>query len=121
MSKPPQLVDDSDAASVPLNDLGWVNVDPNAPDVVELRDYLLANNGIKGLEIVTPDQVERAVRLFYRDGFVVVRNVLSDDQLTFVRQGCDEVIREILAHDTHRLGNRGSHRYSIGGSSLTGH
>ena len=121
MSKPPQLVDDSDAASVPLNDLGWVSVDPNAPDVVELRDYLLANNGIKDLEIVTPDQVERAVHIFYRDGFVVVRDVLSDDQLTFIRQGCDEVIREILARDAHRLGNRGSHRYSFGGSSLTGH
>ena len=84
MSKPPQLVDDSDAVSGPLNDLGWVNVDPNAPDLVELREYLLANNGIKGLEILSPDQVERAVHIFYRDGFVVVRDVLSDLSLIHI-------------------------------------
>ncbi|HBP16134.1 MAG TPA: hypothetical protein DD457_13055, partial [Gammaproteobacteria bacterium] len=65
----------------------WVNVEPNAADVVELREYLRANNGIRGLEILTPDQVDEATRVFYRDGFVVVRDVLSDDQLAFIRGG----------------------------------
>ena len=121
MSKPRNLVDDLDALSVPLNHLGWVNVDPNATDVVERREYLRTNNGIRGLEILTPDQVEQATQVFYRDGFVVIRDVLSDDQLAFIRGGCDEVIHEILSRDADRLGNRGSHRYSFGSSSLTGH
>ncbi|HCP50338.1 MAG TPA: hypothetical protein DIT73_08940 [Gammaproteobacteria bacterium] len=121
MSKPPHLTDDPNALSTPLDELGWVNVEPNAADVVELREYLRANNGIRGLEILAPGQVDEATRVFYRDGFVVVRDVLSDDQLAFIRGGCDEVIHEILSRDANRFGNRGSHRYSFGGSSLTGH
>jgi len=40
------------------------------PDVVKLREHLREKNGIKGLELVTPDDTKRAAELFHRDGFV---------------------------------------------------
>ncbi len=104
-----------------LNDLGWVGNDPEATALNELRGYLEANNGIKGLEVVSPDEVDKATQLFYRDGFVAVRDVLTPSQLDYIRGGCDRVIHEMMYRDKDRLGNRGSHRYSFGGDSLTGH
>lgn len=92
---------------------------PVDTDTIALRDHLLANNGIVGLEIVTPTDIEQAVRLFHRDGFVVVRDVLDEAQLDFLRGGVADAVRGITALDPDRSGNRGSHRYSFGGSSLT--
>ena len=86
---------------------------------VDLRAHLVANNGIVGMEIVDPAEVERAVRLFHRDGFVVVRDALDADQLEFLRSGVAEAVDAIVALDPDRAGNRGSHRYSFGGSSST--
>jgi ectoine hydroxylase-related dioxygenase (phytanoyl-CoA dioxygenase family) len=85
----------------------------------DLRAHLEANSGIAGLEIVRPDNLARALELFRRDGFVVIADVLSADQTAFLANGCNEVASEILALDQGRSGNRGSHRYSFGGSSLT--
>lgn len=81
--------------------------------------YLEVENGIKGLEILKPCDVERAVDLFRRDGFVVIADALTADQTAFLAVGCNEVASEVLALDGARNGNRGSHRYSFGGSSLT--
>lgn len=81
--------------------------------------HLEANNGIRGLEIASPTDIEQAVRIFRRDGFVVIADVLNDEQTKFLANGCNEVAAEILALDNNRNGNRGSHRYSFGGSSLT--
>lgn len=106
---------------VPLDKLGWVGVDKSSDEVAALRDHLLANNGIKGLEVVSPDEIERAAKIFHRDGFVVVRDVLTPEQLEFIRAGCDREIHNILSQDKNRSGNRGSHRYSFGSSSKTGH
>ncbi len=83
------------------------------------RAYLNANSGIKGLEILDPSEVERAVRIFHRDGFVIVRDALTADQVSFLKAGVDEAVRDIIALDPDRSGNRGSHRYSFGGSSMT--
>lgn len=83
------------------------------------RAYLLANNGIKGLEVLDPAEVDRAVKIFHRDGFVVVRDALTPEQLAFLRAGVDEAVNDIIALDPDSSGNRGSHRYSFGGSSLT--
>ena len=91
----------------------------DASEHAALRAHLEANNGIAGLEIVAPDNLTRALELFRRDGFVVIADVLSDEQTLFLANGCDEVAVEILALDQSRNGNRGSHRYSFGGSSLT--
>jgi len=89
------------------------------PSTTALRAHLEAHNGIKGLEILEAKDVARAVELFNRDGFVVVANILNDEQTEFLREGCNAVAAEILALDEARKGNRGSHRYSFGGSSLT--
>ena len=90
-----------------------------AIDPEVLRLHLEAHNGIRGLEVLDPTEVERAVRIFHRDGFVVVRDALSAEQLAFLKAGTDEALRQIVALDPDRHGNRGSHRYSVGGSSLT--
>ena len=84
-----------------------------------LRAHLEAHNGIKGLDILAPGDTAHAVDLFRRDGFVVIADVLDSAQVEILKRGCDEVVGEILALDAARAGNRGSHRYSFGGCSLT--
>lgn len=101
--------------------MGWVGVDRGSKLVRTLTEYLQNNNGIQGLDVVAPDDVDRVKKLFYRDGFVVVRDVLDAEQLEFLRGGVAREVASILEHDASRGGNRGSHRYSFGGSSLTGH
>lgn len=100
---------------------GWVGVDRSSPQVQELTAWLEAGNGLRGLEIVAPEEIERAVQLFYRDGFVVVRDALTPAQLDFLRAGVAREVGAILELDEARGGNRGSHRYSFGGASLSGH
>jgi len=98
---------------------GWTDELRSEDDVILLRDYLMSNNGIRGLEILRPNDVERAAERFSKDGFVVIGDVLSEGQIELLASGCDAVIEEILALDEDRRGNRGSYRYSFGGSSLT--
>jgi len=88
-------------------------------ELAQRRTYLEANNGIRGLEVLDPSEVERAVKIFHRDGFVVVRDALDADQLAFLRNTTDAVMQEIVSLDPDRSGNRGSRRYSFGGSSIT--
>jgi hypothetical protein len=99
--------------------LGWHGIDRNAPEIAAKRDYLEANNGLAGVEILDPSEIERAVKTFRRDGFVLVRDALDPDQTEFLRTGVNDVVDDILALDAERVGNRGSHRYSFGGSSVT--
>ncbi len=89
------------------------------PEIVALGAYLEAHNGIKGLEILAPGDARHAVELFRRDGFVVIADVLDSARVEILATGCAEVAAAILALDDGREGNRGSHRYSFGGSSLT--
>ena len=93
--------------------------DLNTPDIMAQRAYLEANNGIKGLSVLEPAEARHATELFRRDGFVVIADVLNSEQTEILARGCDAVVGEILALDQGRSGNRGSHRYSFGGSSLT--
>lgn len=65
---------------------------------------------IKGLEILEPDEIDRAVR---------IQNALAGDKLSQLQAGVTEVANDIVALDANRNGNRGSHRYSFGGSSMT--
>lgn len=88
--------------------------------VTDLRTYLDANTGLAGLEIFDPVDIDDIVRVFRRDGFVVVRDILNDQQVETLRAGCDDVVDEILALDPKREGNRGARRYSFGSSSTTG-
>ncbi|MEM8497974.1 MAG: phytanoyl-CoA dioxygenase family protein [Pseudomonadota bacterium] len=101
------------------DNIGWKNHSANDPKVVELKEYLQRHNGLAGLEVCTTEQIERATSLFFRDGFVVVEDVLSQDQIDQLAEGCDEVIQQVLLLDQDCSGNRGSHRYSFGGSSQT--
>ena len=91
----------------------------NDPEVRALRTHLEAQNGIKGLDVLEPSDIGHAVELFRRDGFVVIAGILNDEQTEVLKLGCDDVIDQILGLDRDRKGNRGSHRYSFGGSSLT--
>ena len=110
---------DAQARTVALNELGWRNSDAQA--FQQQRDYLTQNSGIKGLEWAEPHEIEKARDLFYRDGFVVVVDALAPKLLDSMRDACSQAIHEILSLDKHRVGNRGSHRYSFGSASKTGH
>ena len=48
---------------------------PMEQALTALKTHLRANSGIKGLEILKPTELERAVELFDRDGFVVIEKV----------------------------------------------
>lgn len=102
-----------------MTELGWHGIDRDDPEIVALRAYLEANNGIRGLDVLQPDEIDRAARIFHRDGFVVIADVMDANQLRMLQSGVIEVAEEIVALDAERKGNRGSHRYSFGGSSLT--
>jgi len=105
--------------TIMATDIGWKGTQKTDPDVIKLRDHLLAHNGIKSLEIYDPKAVVSIVEAFDRDGFVLVGNILNDEQIEILANGCNQVINEILALDDDGKGNRGSHRYSFGGSSKT--
>ena len=81
-------------------------------DLETLRRDLEANNGMPGLEVLRPGEVDDAVRIFHRDGFVVVRDVLDADQLETLRRGCEREARALVAEFPDGEGNRGRYRYS---------
>jgi len=101
--------------------------EPNDPSVQALREHLRQHNGIKGLEICEPWEVDRAARIFHRDGFVVVKDCLNKEQLDQWREGCSRVLKEILRYpgpegrkyitESGRL----PHRYSFGTASASRH
>jgi len=95
------------------------------PNVVRLRDKLREHNGIRGLQIVDPTDVERAAELFHRDGFVVVRDALEPQQLQRMRQATERALDEMLAVDPTCAAGGGAgglpHRYSFGSSSASRH
>ena len=86
--------DETSSDAVPTGtsgELGWAGRSRDDPDVVALREHLEANNGLAGLEMVEAGDVDRAVRLFRRDGFVVVADALTDAQTSTLRAGCDSI------------------------------
>lgn len=92
---------------------GWIGVDRESAEVQRLQKHLAENNGIKGIDVCAPDEVERARQLFYRDGFVCVRDALTREQLDFLRKGCAREIQRTLEIDSAGAGNRGSGRFSF--------
>src|SRR5271156_4857111 len=114
---------------------GFTAADPRAPrsrvyddpEVCGLREYLRLHNGIRGLEILEPHEIDRAARIFFRDGFVVVRDLLDQDALERWREGCALALKQILEipgiggrkymTESYRL----PHRYSYGTSSASRH
>jgi hypothetical protein len=128
---PNETTDEHGAPFVPT--LESRQVDPRAPkrrvsddpEVEALRARLREKNGITGLEIVEPHEVERAARIFFRDGFVVVNNLLNPEQLAIWREASARVLSKILEikgqgerkyiTETARL----PHRYSYGTASAS--
>ena len=104
--------------------VGWTRAYDD-PNVAALRERLGRRNGIPGLDVVAPDDVERAERIFFRDGFVVVRDALDAAQVDRLRQATDRVLDEILAVDPTCSAGGGAgglpHRYSFGSSSASRH
>ena len=110
---------------------GFGVADPHAPsvrsydhpEIADLREHLRAHNGLRGLDICKPTELNRAADIFFRDGFVVVDDILNEDQLAIYREGCERMLREILSRpggggrkyttETGRL----PHRYSYGTAS----
>ncbi len=88
-------------------------------DIKALTSRLMSNNGMAGLELLSPSEIDRATQIFYRDGFVVIQDVLTPEQVHFLRDGCEREASKIIAIDPKGVGNRGPYRYSYGGASLT--
>ena len=107
--------------------------DPRAPgrrvyddaEVQRLRERLHAENGIRGLDICDPGEVERAARIFHRDGFVVVRDLLDEEHLRRFRDGSAKALRDILSvpgggeRKYMTESGRLPHRYSYGTASAS--
>ena len=95
------------------------------PNVAALRTRLWEKNGLPGLEVVQPDEVERATELFLRDGFVAVAAALDAGQLDALRRAADEVIATLVEADPDGDVGGGAgglpHRYSFGGTSASRH
>ena len=93
------------------------------PGVVALRARLRERNGIPGLEVVAPDEVDRAAELFHRDGFVAVSDVLDAEVLHRVRIAAADVIETLVAADPDGSVGGGAgglpHRYSFGATSAS--
>ncbi len=95
------------------------------PGVVALRARMWEHNGIAGLQVCDPDEVERAAALFHRDGFVAVRDAVPADQLDRLRNAAADVIEQLVAADPEGAVGGGAgglpHRYSFGGTSGSRH
>ncbi|HEY2179104.1 MAG TPA: hypothetical protein VGH15_11015, partial [Caulobacteraceae bacterium] len=131
---PPNETSDDDGRPVVRTE-GFTAADPRAParrvhddpEVCALREHLRRHNGLIGLEIVTPDEIARARRIFFRDGFVVVRDLLDADALAAFREASGRVLEQILAipgHGGRRYvteTDRLPHRYSYGTASASRH
>lgn len=129
---PPNETTDEDGRPY-VPELKTGQVDPRAPlsrryddpGVQRLRETLRQKNGMVGLEICEPHEVERATRIFYRDGFVVVNNLLDPERLAVWRDASARVLKQILEikgeggrkyiTETGRL----PHRYSYGTASAS--
>lgn len=99
--------------------------DYDDPNVARYREELRRHNGIKGLQIVEPHEVERAAALFHRDGFVVVRDALTPEHLQRIKAATERALEAMLAADPTCAAGGGAgglpHRYSFGSSSASRH
>ena len=131
ITQPNETTDD--AGNINPKSRGFGVSDPYAPsrrayddpEISALRTRLRSSNGFKGLDICDPDDLDRIKQVFFRDGFVVVRDILSPTELERFREGSTRVLREILRYpglegrkyvtETGRL----PHRYSYGTASAS--
>ena len=74
-----------------------------------MREHLRQHNGIRGLEILDPGDVERAVRVFDRDGFVDAWRRYDKGRLTRIEtdrdgDGRPDMFAYYLAGRVDRIG-----------------
>ena len=99
---PNEFVDENGAPVAIKGPFG--DADPRAPkrrvhddpEVCALRERLRRRNGLAGVEILEPHEVERAARIFFRDGFVVVRDLLDPARLETFREASARTLRKLL-------------------------
>lgn len=129
---PPNETTDNDGNPM-FEKAGFSALDPRAPKrrvyddpgVQDLRAHLRQHNGLPGLEICEPHEIERATRIFFRDGFVVVRDLLNAETLQTLRAASARILGQIL--DIPGVGGRKyitetarlPHRYSYGTASAS--
>jgi ectoine hydroxylase-related dioxygenase (phytanoyl-CoA dioxygenase family) len=65
------------------------------------------------VELLNYTEVERASSIFHRDGFVVIQNALTPQQLAFAQSGATREIARQMAELPLEKGNRGYARYSF--------
>ena len=66
------------------------------------------------IELMSPDEIERAAQTFHRDGFVAIKDALTPEQLALAQSGANRVIQQQLAETELEKANRGFARYSFG-------
>ena len=66
------------------------------------------------IEIVKCTNIDRAIQLFFRDGFVALSDVLSTQQLSFAQAGADRIVAQQKDSIPFTEANRGYARYSFG-------
>jgi hypothetical protein len=64
-------------------------------DFIRLRN----ENGIKGLELVSPNEPQRAAEIFHRDGFVAVRDALDTSLLERLTRAANTAILQLMEDD----------------------
>lgn len=129
---PPNETTDDDGRLL-VREKGFTAADPRAParrvhddpEVCRLRERLRTHTGLRGLDVVAPHETDRAASLLFRDGFVVVRDLLDADRLAAWRAACTRVLGEILSvpgPDGRKYmteSGRLPHRYSYGTCSAS--
>jgi len=66
------------------------------------------------IELLSPDQTDKAAAIFHRDGFVALKDALTPEQLQFAQSGAQRVIDEQMRETELEKANRGFARYSFG-------
>jgi ectoine hydroxylase-related dioxygenase (phytanoyl-CoA dioxygenase family) len=66
------------------------------------------------VEILAPNEIEKAATIFHRDGFVAIKDALSPEQLRIAQAGAQRVIDEQTKATALEDANRGFARYSFG-------
>ena len=103
----------------------WV---PNHSELDQLRHFLAERPDDSGppLELLQPDDPElgpKAKKLMERDGYAIIVDALSSQQLEQMRQATQRAIQTIVADERTaggRNGNRGGFRFSFGSAFMMG-
>lgn len=66
------------------------------------------------VEILPYTEVEKIAQIFHRDGFALVSDALTPDQLSYVQAGASRVMADQMQETPLEQANRGYARYSFG-------